>query len=82
LQQNAFHEVDTFCELDKTYLFMRLLKFFSDRAHLTLKAGTPIQALISMESKDEFAKIKFEKDYNKLMARIQKAMEDEFNSLG
>ncbi len=82
LQQNAFHEVDTFCELDKTFQFMKILNFFSDRAHRALVAGTHIQALVSMKSKDELAKAKFEKDYKRLLSSIQKAMEEEFNSLG
>ena len=75
LQQNAFHEVDTFCELDKTFLLMKTIKFFSDRAYQILEGGTPIQRIISMKSKDELAKVKFEKDYKKLLERIQKEME-------
>ena len=82
LQQNAFHEVDTFCELDKTFLLMKTIKFFSDRAYQILEGGTDIQRIISMKSKDELAKVKFEKDYKKILERIQKEMEKEFNSIG
>jgi len=82
LQQNAFHDVDTFCELDKTFQLMRIIKFFSDRAYQVLEGGTDIQRIISMKSKDELAKVKFEKDYKKLLERIQKEMEKEFNSIG
>jgi len=81
LQQNAFHDVDTFCNLEKTFKLMKTLKFFSDRSYAALERGVPIQHLIEMKSKDELAKVKFEKDYTKLLSSIEQSMEKEFAAL-
>ncbi|MBS3164779.1 V-type ATP synthase subunit A [Candidatus Woesearchaeota archaeon] len=81
LQQNAYHDVDTFCDLPKTFQMMKTIKFFGDKAYKALEAGAGIQALTAMKSKDKLADVKFEKDYQKLLDQIRKDMEKEFASL-
>jgi len=76
LQQNAFHEVDTFCEHRKTYAMMKLILHYADLAYAALEEGARVQEIVVMKSKDKVAEVKFAKDYDKLVAQIKKDMED------
>ncbi len=81
LQQNAYHEVDTFCPMDKQYKLLKAITAWGDRAQTTLEAGTPIEDIMKLKSKDDLAKVKFEKDFDAALAVITKSMEEEFNKL-
>lgn len=78
LQQNAFHEVDTFCDTKKCYLLMKSILYYSKLANDALEKGLRIQQIIETTSKDKMAEVKFEKDYEKLLKEIDSNMEKEF----
>ncbi len=82
LQQNAYHEVDTFCPMDKQYKLLKAITAWGDRAHNALEAGAPIEDIMKLKSKDDLAKVKFEKDFDSALSVITKTMEDEFAKLG
>ncbi len=82
LQQNAFHEVDTYCELDKIKMIMKIILHYSKLANSSLDSGVRVQKILKMKSKDKITDVKFEKDYKKLLDNIQKNMDNEFNNLG
>ncbi|MBN1503300.1 V-type ATP synthase subunit A [Candidatus Woesearchaeota archaeon] len=79
LQQNAFHEVDTYCQMDKMYMLMETILHYANQANLALDQGAGIQSLINMESKETIANIKFIKDYKKELAKIKLDMDREFD---
>ncbi len=81
LQQNAFHEVDTYCELQKTYDMMKTILRYNELAHSALEGGASVQELLSMKSKDEIANLKFTKDYKALLDKISKEMDTEFSKI-
>ncbi len=81
LQQNAFHEVDTFCEPKKTYEMMKLILYYADIAVNALDNGVKAKAIISMSSKDKIAELKFEKDYEALIREIKRDIDKEYNQL-
>jgi V/A-type H+-transporting ATPase subunit A len=81
LQQNAYHEVDTFCPMDKQYKLLKAITAWGDRAQTVLEAGTPIEDIMKLKSKDDLAKVKFEKDFDRALEVITKSMEEEFNKL-
>jgi V/A-type H+/Na+-transporting ATPase subunit A len=81
LQQNAFHEVDTYSELQKTYLIMKTILHFSKLANAALNKGSRVSRILDVKSKDNFAEVKFEKDYKKFIENITKQMEQEFTKL-
>jgi V/A-type H+-transporting ATPase subunit A len=70
LQQNAYHEVDTYCSMDKQ------LKMFR-----ALKERVPVEDIASVTSKDELTKTKFEADFDGELAKVYKMMDDEFEKL-
>ncbi len=81
LQQNAFHEVDTFCELEKTSELMESLLKFADRAYAVLATGATLEDITKMKSRRKLSELKFEKDYKKFLKNITKEMEQEFDAI-
>jgi len=43
LQQNAYHEVDTFCPMDKQYKLMKAITSWGDKARVLSKAALQLQ---------------------------------------
>ena len=81
LQQNAFHEVDTFCSLEKSYLLIKTILHYADLAVQSLDAGVRIKSLLAVQAKDKIPTVKFEKDYKGLLLGIQKEMDTAFGQL-
>ncbi|TAL51731.1 MAG: V-type ATP synthase subunit A, partial [Nanoarchaeota archaeon] len=81
LQQNAFHEVDTYSELKKSYMLMKSVLLYSMLASKALEQGAKISQLVKMKSKDKIGTVKFEKNYEQILAGVEKEMQGEFNSL-
>ena len=77
LQQNAFHEVDTYCDLKKTYNMMKSILHFSKLANNALDNGIRAEQILAIKSKDRLGEVKFVKDYEKLLDGIMKDIEKE-----
>jgi len=77
LQQNAFHEIDTYSELKKTYLIMKTIKHYAEHAYKSLEQGRKLQEILRIPSKDKFAEVKFTKEYEQFISTTQKSMEAE-----
>ncbi len=82
LQQNAFHDVDAYCPPKKTFLFMKTILTYGDLAYKALESGAKVGQILELKAKNRLADVKFEKDYEKLIASIVKDMEAEFAKLG
>jgi len=78
LQQNAYHEVDTFCPMDKQFKLLKSIMSWGDKAHNALDGGAPIEDIMKLKSKDDLAKVKYEKEFDTALGVILKTMEDEF----
>jgi V/A-type H+-transporting ATPase subunit A len=81
LQQNAYHEVDTFCPMDKQFKLLKSIMSWGDKAQNALEGGAPIEDIMKLKSKDDLAKVKYEKEFDKALGVILKSMEDEFAKL-
>jgi V/A-type H+/Na+-transporting ATPase subunit A len=82
LQQNAFHEIDTYCDLKKSFKLMQLVLNFGILAQNALENGVKVKNIIAMESKNRIAEAKFTKDWEKLLEDVEKDIEKEFARLG
>lgn len=82
LQQNAYHEVDTFCPMDKQFKLLKAITTWGNRAQSALESGAAIEDIMKSKSKDDLAKVKFEKDFDGALGVITKSMEEEFKKLG
>ncbi|MCK5291355.1 MAG: V-type ATP synthase subunit A [Thermoplasmata archaeon] len=81
LQQNAFHKVDTYCELNKQFLLLNQIKKYSDLAEKALALEVPVKDIAYLKSRDELAKLKFEEDFDGKLKVISELMEKEFRDL-
>ncbi|RCV63403.1 V/A-type H+-transporting ATPase subunit A [Methanophagales archaeon] len=83
LQQNAYHDVDSYCSLEKQYLMARIILQWYDLASEVIDYGVSIGKIEAMGIKDAMARMKyvpseeFEKQYDKMV----KDMKDEFEAL-
>ncbi len=64
LQQNAFHEVDTYASLEKQYKMLKLVLFFYDEAERALNAGVYLKELLDLEVRDKIARAKYVSEEN------------------
>ncbi|MBI2101800.1 V-type ATP synthase subunit A [Candidatus Woesearchaeota archaeon] len=80
LQQNAFHEIDTFCELKKTYSIMKTISNFSKMANTAMDSGMRVHQILAAKAKDRLGEVKFVKDYERLLDELTKQMEKELKA--
>jgi V/A-type H+-transporting ATPase subunit A len=81
LQQNAYHEIDTYCTIEKSYHLMKLILKYNDIAQGALANGIRVKTILGLKTKDSIAEAKFTKDWKQLLASIEKDMEREFAQL-
>lgn len=81
LQQNAFHEVDTYCDLKKTYDLMSVVLFYADAAQKALASGKRASSILALKAKDIIPNMKFEKNYEPILASIYTNINKEFEAL-
>ncbi|MBI2135999.1 V-type ATP synthase subunit A [Candidatus Woesearchaeota archaeon] len=82
LQQNAYHEIDTFISLQKTRLIMKTILQYYQQAQSALEHGVRVQKLLEIKSKTEIGNAKFNKDFEGILNGAQKKMEAEIRALG
>ncbi|UCH90338.1 MAG: V-type ATP synthase subunit A [Thermoplasmata archaeon] len=82
LQQNAYHEIDTYCNFGKQFTIMKTILEFGIKAEMALKSNVPLKDILdTCKSKDELAKARFEKDFDHEISCIEKDMADEFENI-
>nr|QNO41327.1 V-type ATP synthase alpha chain [Methanosarcinales archaeon ANME-2c ERB4] len=81
LQQNAFHPVDTFCTMEHQYRLIKAILKYSDMANNALESGVPLEDIISVKSKDDLSKVKFEKELDKELDKVLATMDEEFETM-
>ncbi len=83
LQQNAYHEVDSYCPLEKQYLMAKVILQWYDNAKEAIEGGISIEKLETMRIKDVIARMKYIKneEFRAKYEEIMRAMKDEFAEL-
>ena len=86
LQQNSFHEVDTYTSLEKQYRMLKLVILFKKEAERALEAGVYLNDILNLAVRDKVARAKYieEKDIKRTdeIAAEVKAAIDELISKG
>jgi V/A-type H+/Na+-transporting ATPase subunit A len=77
LQQNAFHDVDTYCDMKKTHAIMTSIIKISKLANTALDNGMRAEQVLATKSKDRLSEVKFVKDYENLLKEIMGSVEKE-----
>ena len=81
LQQNAYDDVDTYCEMTKQFDIMKAIKVYADSAYAAQAAGVGPAQIISVKAKGDLPQIKFVRDYKPMLEQILKELEAEFTTL-
>lgn len=85
LAQNAFHDVDAFCPLDKQYWMLKVFLYFHAKTVAALESGVPLESLVEMKIKEDITRSKelpnenFDASAKDLMKRIDDVMEETRN---
>jgi len=79
LQQNAYHEVDSFCPMKRQYQLLSAIKRFSEMSQHAMSVGVSLATIAAMKSKDALAKARFEKDFDGELANVLAQMDAEFS---
>ena len=89
LQQNAFHEVDTYCSLPKQYKMLNLILGFYDEAKKALNSGVYLDEILKIDSREGIARSKnisekelekFDELFETVKADIEKLISEGGNS--
>ena len=77
LQQNALHDVDTYCEPTKTYRIMSAIKTFSDEAFDALQAGVPVDEIQSIDAAPRLNRIATTEEYEAFTEDVEESIESQ-----
>ncbi|ADD09070.1 ATP synthase subunit A [Candidatus Aciduliprofundum boonei] len=83
LQQNAFHDVDTYCPADKQYLMLKLILKFHSLITRAVESGVPMDKIRKLSVKEDLAymgRIPNE-TYKEEFAKIEEKIESEIDRL-
>jgi len=81
LQQNAFHDVDTYCEPDKTYLILTTIKTFNDEAFDALEAGVPVEEITDIDALPRINRIGVQEEYEAYMDELKDEITEQIREL-
>jgi V/A-type H+-transporting ATPase subunit A len=81
LQQNAFHDVDTYCEPEKTYRILEAIKTFNDEAFDALDAGVPVEEITAIDALPRLNRIGVQEDYNAYIDDLEADIAEQINEL-
>jgi len=81
LQQSAYHEVDSYSDVKKSYRIMKSILYYADQARNALKAGVPVKQIIAIKAKSKIGEAKFNRDYEKILSESEKEIAAEIETL-
>ncbi|OYT25880.1 MAG: V-type ATP synthase subunit A [Candidatus Altiarchaeales archaeon ex4484_96] len=78
LQQNAFHEVDTFCPLDKQHAMLEVILRFHEKALAAVEAGMTLEEISKLDVVDDISKMKYvsNETYKNEFKRIKNSIDE------
>ena len=83
LQQNAYHDIDTYCSLKKQFGMLRTLLEFYDLSMAALDNEIAIEDVVDLKSKTKIIQLRYSKedDFEKDLKKVIDEMRDEFKNL-
>ncbi|WP_158855165.1 ATP synthase subunit A [Halorhabdus sp. CUG00001] len=81
LQQNALHDVDTYCEPAKTYRMMQAIKTFNDEAFDALDAGVPVDEITDLDATPRLNRIGTTEEYEAFIEEIEADIAEELRGM-
>ena len=83
LLQNAFHPVDMYCSIKKTYEMLRLILKFYEKAKQAVELGVPLVKVLSLSVREDLARMKIirPEEFDKASLEIDKKINEQFSQL-
>lgn len=81
LQQNAYHDVDAFCSLEKQFTMLKTILGFYTRAKQAVENGAKIGKIAGLKVNEKVARLKEQKDFEKASKEIGQEIEQELAKL-
>lgn len=83
LQQNAYHDIDSFCSLEKQYLMARIILQWYNFATELIEQGIAVENLEGMKIKTAIARMKYvpNEEFRAKYEEIMRDMKDEFEAV-
>jgi V/A-type H+-transporting ATPase subunit A len=83
LQQNAFHDVDTYCSASKQYKMLEVMLEFYEMATDAVSRGVAAKEIADLEVKDDIARLKYvpEEKVDEAIAEIRSKMKAQIEAL-
>jgi len=84
LQQNAYHEVDTYCSPQKQYGMLSIIMNFHEETTSALEKGASIDDLIKLKVKEDIGRMKYipEAEFENAMAQINEDIINQCKEIG
>jgi len=70
LQQNAFHDVDTFSDLDLQYHMAKAILSFQEEAKKAIAGGAQLEDVVNVPARTDLMRGRFEKGYDKRIGEL------------
>ncbi|HDG64020.1 MAG TPA: ATP synthase subunit A [Thermococcus sp.] len=80
LQQDAFHEVDTYCPPKKQITMMRVILNFYHHTMRAIDAGIPVEEIAKLPVREEIGRMKYNPNVEEIASLMEKT-EEQFKEL-
>jgi V/A-type H+-transporting ATPase subunit A len=70
LQQSAYHDVDSYCSLEKQYWMLKVILAFYDRMNSSMNKGTTLSRILKLPIKSEIGRMKELTDIERIKAFV------------
>ncbi|ELZ20178.1 ATP synthase subunit A [Haloterrigena salifodinae] len=81
LQQNALHDVDTYCEPEKTYRMLEAIKTFNDEAFEALEAGVPVEEITDVDAAPRLNRMGTAEEWESFIEEIENDLQEQLRAL-
>ena len=81
LQQNAFHDVDTYCEIKDQAKFLEVVLHYKDLAEKAMSSGVELENVLGLSILEDIGRSKFEENMSDLLDKYDKEMTKEFSKI-
>ncbi len=83
LLQSAYHPVDMYCPIEKTYRMLRLILKFYEKSRQAVNSGVPLSNILSLGVREDLARIKIirAEEFDEMSVKINEKMDKEFGQL-
>ncbi|KON34310.1 MAG: ATP synthase subunit A [miscellaneous Crenarchaeota group-6 archaeon AD8-1] len=83
LLQNAFHPVDAYCPIAKTYKMLRIFLKFYDKTKTAIESGVPLTRILGLPIREKLSRLKITptNEFDQVYNEIDKEMNEQFEKL-